>query len=43
MTKTHKIPFSKWKTESRKYIGLNVHITMDGTTEKVIVKPIKSK
>lgn len=43
MTKTVKIPFAQWKEKSRKFIGMNVHISMDGKTEKVTVKPIKTK
>lgn len=41
MTKALKIPFSQWKEKSRKFTGLDVHVSMDGNTEKVIVTPLK--
>lgn len=43
MKKILKIPFSKWKEKSRKIDPHTVHVSMNGETETVTVKSLKSK
>lgn len=41
MTKLLKIPFSKWKERSRKIDLFSIHVSMNGETQIVTVKPLK--